>query len=114
MSMQNLKNRRNGNGSGIIGEGMKQIKTPDILGKTLTVRNVDVITTKMGTCGVMIFDEFPDSFYFAGSVLTSLCEDIIAEPGAIDEVKKDGCKISIYKATSESTGREYVTYRFVD
>lgn len=112
MSMQNLKNRRSG--SGIIVDGMNQIKTNDIIGKIVTIRNVDVITTKNGTCGVMIFDEFPNAFYFAGSVLTSLCSDIIAEPNALDEVKKDGCKISIYKATSESTGREYVTYRFVD
>ena len=109
MSLKDLRSKKaNGN---INLDGLNQIKTEDVLGKTLTVRNVDLMKTKNGECGIMIFDEFPESFYFAGSVLTTLCTDIIAD-GSVEELKAEGLKISIFKSKSEKTNREYVSYRF--
>lgn len=113
MGMNDIRNKRKGN-SGIIGDGFKKLSTDDVVGKTLTIMDVDYITTKTGTCGVMIFKEFPESFYFTGTVLTNLVTDILADDdeSTLNEVRTQGVQISIYKATSEKTGRDYVTFDF--
>lgn len=111
MSLKDLRTKRSGE-KRINIDGLTQIKTEALLGKEVTVRNVDVIKTNNGECGIMIFDEFPNSFYFAGSVLTTLCTDIIADD-SLEELKNDGLKITIFKQKSEKTNREYVTYRFI-
>ena len=46
MSLKDLRSKKaNGN---INLDGLNQIKTEDVLGKTLTVRNVDLMKTKNG------------------------------------------------------------------
>lgn len=112
MSLADIKNSKGGK-SNLIVDGMVQLETAELLGKVVTVINVDIINTKNGRCGVMLFREFEDSFYFAGSVLTNLCERLLEDPEAMDELKKDGLKISIFTAKSK-TGRSYTTFSFVD
>lgn len=112
MGMNDIRNKKTG--SSIIGDGFKKLSTADVTAKkSVTITDVDYITTKTGGCGVMTFKEFPKSFYFAGTVLTSLVQDILADADALDEVRTKGVKISVYTATSEKTGRDYVTYKFV-
>ena len=115
MSLANIKNNHKTGTQRVNIDGMEQLKTDQLIGKDVTLINCDVIKTKNGMCGIMIFKEFPNSFYFAGSVLTDLCIDITSDPdGAIDDLQKDGLKLSIFKQKSEKSNREYVTYRIKD
>ena len=111
MSLKDIKTSKGG--SKLIVDGMVQLETSELLGKTVTVINVDLIQTKNGECGVMLFREFEDSFYFAGSVLTDLCKRLLEDPEAMDELKTDGLQIAIFTAKSK-TGRTYTSFDFVD
>lgn len=111
MSLQNLKDKRNG-GSKLITANMTQLKTDDLIGKDLTIIDVDVCNTKNGQCGVILFKEYENAFYFAGAILTDLCVDLMSDSEAYEEMKSGACKINMFRQVSEA-GRKYVTFKFV-
>lgn len=112
MSLADIKKKK-GTSCALIQEGFKKIETSDLIGKEVTIINVDTINLKTGMCGVIAFKEFPEAFYFAGKVLTDLCVDILADDEAYNEMIDTGVKIKIFESKSESTGRKYTTFNFV-
>ena len=115
MSLADVKGRYSTNNQdNIIKEGMEQLKTDDLVGKDLTINNVDIITKKDGTVlSVFTFKEYPDAFYFGGKVLTELAETIVADAAALLEVKDQGCKIKIFNQNAKN-GRTFVNFTFID
>ncbi|MCI6203763.1 MAG: hypothetical protein MR663_07770 [Lachnospiraceae bacterium] len=111
MSYADIKNKRRG--SSIIADGMEKLSREDVLNQTLTLSNVDVINAKDGRCAVLIFAEHPNSFYFGGKVLTEMCEDFLEDEDAMEDLRAGRVKLVLSLATSNS-GREYVTYDFVE
>ena len=111
MSYADIKNKKRG--TSIIADGMKKLCKDDVLNKTLTLIDIDVIKTKDGRCAVMIFSEIPNSFYFGGKVLTELCENFLEDEEALNDLHAGKVKI-ILSIVVSSGGREYVTYDFVD
>ena len=98
----------------ILNDSMEQLKTADVVGKELTINNVDIITKKDGTrLSVFTFTEYPDSFYFGGKILTELAETLIADDAALLEIKDKGCKIKIFNQNAKN-GRTFVNFAFVD
>ena len=111
MSYTDIKNKRRG--SSIIANGREKLNKEDVLNQTLTLTNVDVINAKDGRCAVMLFAEYPNSFYFGGKVLTEMCEEFLDDEDAMDDLKAGNVKLVLSLATSNN-GREYVTYDFVE
>lgn len=112
MSMKDIRNKRTSNNNGIIKEGMEKLSTGELVGTTVTITDVDVINTSNGRCGVLIFKEHPNKFYFAGAVLTDLCEDIINDDSALEDIRTNGLCIAIFNKTSPKTHRRYTTFDF--
>lgn len=112
MSYADIKNKRKS--SSLLNSEMTQLHTDEILNQNLTVTDIDVIETKSGKCCVMLFEEYPDQFYFGGKVLTEMCEEFIADEDAMESLKSGEVVIKLNKAISSSTGREYVTYDYVE
>lgn len=58
--------------------GREKIETEDLIGKTLTIVGMDMVTTRDKrdnedkTYPVCIFEELPDNFYFGGFLLKKL------------------------------------------
>lgn len=74
-------------------EGKTKIETEEILGKSLTMKNFDLVSQSNGEIySVIVFTEFPDKFYFGGTVLTDLCTGLIEEFGATasQQLEEDG------------------------
>lgn len=99
--------------SALISDGMRQLHTSDVENKILTVTDMDAIMARNGRCGVMLFKEFPGCFYFAGKVLTEMCDEFLADEEAISELKSGKVQICIKKARSASSGNEYITFDYV-
>ena len=78
------------NGSPVISDRTK-LKTGDILGMTLSIDEVDLITINEQPVGVFHFLEFPDKYYFGGQQLTEILTTTMLpmEDGILDEVNKN-------------------------
>lgn len=114
MALSDIKSKK-GKKSKLIKDFDVQLKSADLFGKELTVSDVDKIKTKNGECGVMRFKEYPEAFYFTPSLLTYLCEDILADPEALDQIRTgtDELKIKIYESYNEKTGRNFIAYDLI-
>ncbi len=112
MSYADIRSKKK-SASALITEGMRQLHTSDVEGKVLTVTAVDTIMARNGRCGVMLFKEFPECFYFAGKVLTEMCDEFLADEDALAELKSGKVQIVISKARSASSGNEYITFEYV-
>lgn len=62
MSYADIRSRKK-SASELMNDGKRQLHTSDVVDQVLTVIDVDAIMTRNGRCGVIIFKEFPDSFY---------------------------------------------------
>jgi DNA helicase TIP49 (TBP-interacting protein) len=82
MSYADIRNKRRG--SSIISQGMTKLEKDEVLNQTLTLTDIDVINARDGRCAVMLFEEYPDRFYFGGKVLTEMCDEY-------DKVAKKCC-----------------------
>ena len=111
MSYADIKSKRRG--SNLITDGMRQLHTDELLQQRLTVTDVDMTSTKNGRCGIMLFEEYPNCFYFAGKVLQELCEDFLSDEEAMEELRMGNVHIVISTALSQ-TGRSYATFDYVD
>ena len=111
MSYEEIKAKKK-TASPLMSNGKTQIHTADIENRILTVSGVDSMVTRNGKCGVITFREFPDNFYFAGKVLTEMCEDFLADEDAMAEIENGKVKIRISRAKSRN-GNDYVTFDYV-
>ena len=112
MSYADIRSKKKSS-SRLISDGMNQIHTDEIVGQILTVLDVDVMNARNGRCGVMSFAEYPNGFYFAGKVLTEMCDQFLEDESAMDEMHAGKVQIIINKKRSDTTGREYVTFDYV-
>jgi hypothetical protein len=112
MSYADIRSKKR-TASKLIGDGMKQLHTDELIGRILTVTDVEAMNARNGRCGVMIFAEYPDCFYFAGKVLTEMCDQFLEDESAMDEMHAGKVQIVINKKRSDTTGREYVTFDYV-
>ena len=112
MSYADIRSKKK-TASALISEGMRQLHTSDVEGRILTVTDVDTIMARNGRCGVMLFKEFPGCFYFAGRILTEMCDEFLADEEAYTELKSGKVQIVISKARSASSGNEYITFEYV-
>lgn len=60
-------------------ENREKLETDDVIDKELTVTDFDFAESNKGAFVVLIFKEFPNSFYFGGSVLTEFFSDFTEE-----------------------------------
>lgn len=111
MSYADIRARKK-TASPLMGDGKTQLHTSEIENMILTVTDVDAVLTRNGRCGVMLFREFPGRFYFAGKVLTEMCDDFMADEEAMADLKAGKVQIRIVRAKSKN-GNDYVTYEFV-
>lgn len=92
------------------GEGIKFMENrtkgelEEILNKEVTLRDYDFITGKEGRFVVFIVDEVTDKFFFGGSVITGLLDDIIPEDKK--QIQAEGVPVEVYSKKSKN-GREY-------
>ena len=92
------------------GEGIKFMENrtkgelEEILNKEVTLRDYDFITGKEGRFVVFIIDEVADKFFFGGSVITGLLDDI--SPENKKELQAEGVPVEVYSKKSKN-GREY-------
>ena len=92
------------------GEGIKFMENrtkgelEEILNNEVTLRDYDFITGKEGRFVVFIVDEVADKFFFGGSVITGLLDDI--SPENKKELQEQGVPVEVYSKKSKN-GREY-------
>jgi hypothetical protein len=111
MSYADIRNKRRG--SSIITQGMTKLEKDEVLNQTLTLTDIDVINARDGRCAVMLFEEYPDRFYFGGKVLTEMCDEFLSDEDALADLRAGKVKLILSVATSNA-GREYVTYDFIE
>lgn len=80
-------------------------KTEDILDKELTLIDYEFHTNARGEYVTVIFEEFPEHFFFGGKVLTDFVKDLENEFGELEahkQVLADGVKLSLTTAKSRA------------
>ena len=60
----------------------------------------------------MAFREYPGNFYFAGKVLTEMCDSFLEDEEAMASLEEGKVKIRIFKAKAKN-GNDYVTFDYV-
>lgn len=85
-----------------------QVATEMILDKPLTIIDFSMARTKNGECAIVIFEEMPDNFYFAGTVLTNILRDIAKDDFDLRELRKNGMKIKLFESENKDHTRKYV------
>lgn len=84
-----------------------QVTTEQIVGKTLTVKDYSIANTKNGECAIVLFDEMPDNFYFAGTVLTGIIKEIDKDEFDKRDLRKNGMQIKLYQTENKDHTRTY-------
>lgn len=93
-------------------EGLK-LETEELLDVVVTAKSCKSKTTKNGETSVWRFVEFPEGFYFGGTILTNLCKTIEADVELQEELKNGIIKFKLVMKKGEKNGREYVDYEVV-
>ena len=84
-----------------------QVSTDMIVDKVLTIKDFTMARTKNGECAIVIFDEMPDNFYFAGTVLTSILKDVMKDDFDMRELRKNGMQVKLYQTENKDHTRTY-------
>jgi hypothetical protein len=99
--------------------GRDKISTSDVTGaERLTLSLVHLIVSDDGApFAVIVFSEFPNSFYFSGAVLTGIISDIYAllgaEVGEVLDITSENIVLSAETLISKNR-RPYTNWKFVD
>ena len=101
--------------------GRTQLRTPDIIGKELTLIKFDFASmVKNGqekAFPVMVFAEYPDSYYNGGTVLSNLCSAWANEFGGDIEAASDALEaeggVKLRMTTAYSNGNPYTKVEIV-
>lgn len=94
-------------------EGREKLDTKDLIGEELHLSAVEVLTPyNKEPYMVCVVEEYPDNFFFAGSVLQDIIYALIGEVGSVadlnDELEAEplGIKLESRQAkTANKTGR---------
>lgn len=95
--------------------GLKQVSVNDALelGK-IHVTGYSFCTTSNGETAITIFDEMPDSFFFAPTVLTNMFKQIDGNAEAKAKFDAEGITLEITKTKNKKGNREYFNFTPVD
>lgn len=94
-------------------EGKEKLETKDVIGEVLTIDDYDIIgRSSEQPYAIIVFREYPDSFLFAGMVLTSLLLDLEADVEADnltlhDELQKEKFQIKLTNKRAKNSHRTY-------
>lgn len=92
-------------------EGREKLDTDAIIGKTLTIKNADMVVTEQARYGCVVFKEYEHHYYNTGMVLTKIIDDWLDI--AIDKVGlMEVDDISTFDVLQEMLANENVTCRF--
>ena len=95
--------------------GLNQISVKDAqaLGK-IHITGYSFCTTSNGETAIVIFDEKPDCFFFAPTVLTNMLKQIDGNADAKKFFDEKGITVEISESKNKKGNRTYFTFTPVD
>lgn len=95
--------------------GLKQVSVNDAMNfGTIHVTAYSFCTTSNGETAITVFDEMPDSFFFAPTVLTNMFKQIDGNADAKNKFDSEGITLQIGKAVNKKGNRTYFTFTPVE
>ena len=89
-------------------EGKTQLKTPDLLGKKITINDYSLCTLSHGDTAIVIFKEYPDSFWFASKTVTDLLTSV-ENAGKHKDLAAEGMTIILGEKENKKGTSKYIT-----
>ena len=89
-------------------EGKTQLKTPDLLGKKITINDYSLCTLSHGDTAIVIFKEYPDGFWFASKTVTDLLTSI-ENAGQHEALVNDGLAVILGEKENKKGTSKYIT-----
>ena len=95
--------------------GLNQISVKDAMsfGK-IHINGYSFCTTSNGETAIVVFDEKPDSFFFAPTVLTNMLKQIDGNADAKTFFDENGMTVEISETKNKKGNRTYFTFTPVD
>jgi hypothetical protein len=92
-------------------EGCEKGDQDDIIGEIVTVKDYGFMKNDGGQYVAYVVAEYPDHFFFGGSVMTDYMEKI-EELGMHDAVCAEGLPMLLTKKKAKDSGRTYTSAKF--
>lgn len=89
-------------------EGKTQLKTPDLLGKKITINDYSLCTLSHGDTAIVIFKEYPDGFWFASKTVTDLLTSV-ENAGKHKDLAAEGMTIILGEKENKKGTSKYIT-----
>jgi len=89
-------------------EGKTHLKTPDLLGKKLTINEYSLCKASHGDTAIVIFNEYPDGFWFASKTVTDLLTSI-ENAGKHKDLAAEGMAIILGEKENKTGTSKYIT-----
>ena len=89
-------------------EGKTHLKTPDLLGKKLTINEYSLCKASHGDTAIVTFKEYPDGFWFASKTVTDLLTSI-ENAGKHGELVFAGMAIILGEKENKKGTSKYIT-----
>jgi len=90
-----------------------QIKTDELIGNVVTIKDYTFIKTKNGESAIVIFDEYSDKFWFANNVVCQVFHRI-DNAGAKEQLQTEGMKVLFSKKKNKAGTKEYTNIEAVE
>lgn len=95
--------------------GLNQISVKDAMNfKTIHIKGYSFCTTSNGETAIVVFDECPDNFFFAPTVLTNMLKQIDGNADAKAFFDANGMTVEISESKNKKGNRTYYTFTPVD
>ena len=95
--------------------GLNQISVKDAMEfKTIHINGYSFCTTSNGETAIVVFDECPDNFFFAPTVLTNMLKQIDVNTDAKAYFDENGMTVEISESKNKKGNRTYYTFTPVD
>lgn len=101
---------------GIDVSGKTQMSIKDVMDEfgKVHITEFSFITTGDGDTAFVLFDEKPDSFFFAPQVLTTMLTAISNNDDAMEKFKNEGITVEISTTKNKKGNRTYFTFTPID
>lgn len=95
--------------------GLNMISVKDVMDyDTIHITGYSFCTTSNGDTAIVLFDEKPDSFFFAPTVLTNMLKQIDNNADAKSKFDAEGIKMQISECHNKKGNRTYFNFTPVD
>ena len=96
--------------------GKEQVSVEDVMHDYGKIHVVDFsfCTTSNGDTAFVLFDESPNSFFFAPTVLTNMLHAITDNPDAMEKFRGEGITLEISTSKNKKGNRTYFNFTPVD